>query len=191
MDGLVLASASPRRVALLARLGIAPEAIDPADIDETPQRGERPRAHAARLAGEKAAAVAVRHPGRFVLAADTVVAAGARILPKAEDETAARACLTLLSGRRHRVHTAVALVAPDGQLHAAASESAVAFHRLTAADIDALLAAGDWRGKAGGYAIQGAAEAHVRWLAGSYSGIMGLPLAETRRLLLRAGLAFG
>ncbi|GGI83978.1 Maf-like protein [Polymorphobacter multimanifer] len=188
---LILASASPRRVALLARLGITPAAIDPADIDETPHKAEPPRAHAARLAREKALAVAVRHPGQFVLAADTVVAVGARILPKAEDEATARRCLTLMSGRRHRVHTAVALVTPDAALRETASESQVIFHRLAATDLDALIAAGDWQGKAGGYALQGAAEAHIRWIAGSWSGIVGLPLSETRRLLLRAGFPLG
>jgi septum formation protein len=184
---LILASASPRRVALLGRLGITPAAIDPADIDETPHKAEPPRGHAARLAREKAAAVSARRPGHFVLAADTVVAVGARILPKAVDEAVARGCLSLMSGRRHRVYTAVALVSPNGELREVASESQVIFHRLTAQDIDALIAAGDWHGKAGGYALQGAAEAHIRWLAGSWSGIVGLPLAETRRLLLRAG----
>ncbi len=188
---LVLASASPRRVALLGRLGIVPAAIDPADIDETPLKAKPPRAHAARMAREKAAATGLRHAGQFVLAADTVVAVGARILPKAEDETTARRCLMLLSGRRHRVHTAVVVIAPDGSVHAAASESQVIFHRLADADLDLLIAAGDWQGKAGGYALQGAAEAHIRWLAGSWSGIVGLPLAETRRLLLRVGYPLG
>ena len=184
---LVLASASPRRQALLARLGIVPDGIDPADLDETPLKAERPAAHAVRLARDKAALVATRHPGCFVLAADTVVAAGARILPKAEDEATARACLTLLSGRRHRVVTAVAVLDPAGRLHEVRAESIVIFHRLCHADLEALIMAGDWQGKAGGYALQGAAEAHVRWMAGSWSGVVGLPLAETRRLLLRAG----
>lgn len=191
MPPLVLASASPRRTALLARLGITPNLIDPADIDESPRNAEPPRAHAARLAHEKAVAVAARHSNTWVLAADTVVAVGTRILPKAEDEATARACLALMSGRRHRVHTAVTLIAPDGTAHSAASESQVIFHRLAAADLDALIAASDWQGKAGGYALQGAAEAHIRWLAGSWSGIVGLPLAETRRLLLRAGYPLG
>jgi septum formation protein len=187
----VLASASPRRVALLARLGITASTIDPANIDETPHKAEPPRAHAARLAHEKATAVAARHSGAWVLAADTVVAVGTRILPKAEDEATARACLALMSGRRHRVHTAVTLITPDGTQRSTASESQVIFHRLTPADIDSLIAAGDWQGKAGGYALQGAAEAHIRWLAGSWSGIVGLPLAETRRLLLSAGYPLG
>ena len=191
MPPFVLASASPRRVALLARLGITPDGIDPANIDETSHKAEPPRAHAARLALEKASAVAARHSGAWVLAADTVVAVGTRILPKAEDEATARACLALVSGRRHRVHTAVTLITPDGAAHSTASESQVIFHRLTPPDVDALIAAGDWQGKAGGYALQGAAEAHIRWLAGSWSGIVGLPLAETRRLFLRAGYPLG
>jgi septum formation protein len=191
LSGLVLASASPRRLALIGRLGITPAAVDAADLDETPHKGERPRAHAARLAREKALAVAARHAGHYVLAADTVVAVGARILPKAEDEITARACLALMSGRRHHVSTAVALVAPDGRLYEVPSESIVIFHRLTLQDVDALIAAGDWQGKAGGYALQGAAEAFVRWMAGSWSGIVGLPLSETRRLLARAGFPLG
>ncbi|KPF63314.1 septum formation inhibitor Maf [alpha proteobacterium AAP81b] len=180
---LVLASASPRRVELLARLGVVPDAIDPADIDESPGKAELPRPHAERLAAAKARAVAARHPGALVLAADTVVAAGRRILPKAEDEATARQCLSLLSGRRHRVFTGVAVVSPEGGLRARLSETIVTFHRLVAADIDALIAAGDWRGKAGGYALQGAAEAWIRAIAGSWSGVVGLPLAETRLLL--------
>jgi septum formation protein len=191
LSTLILASASPRRVALLARLGITPAAIDPADIDETPFKAERPGAHAIRLAQTKAERVASRHPGQFVLAADTVVAVGARILPKAEDEKTARACLALMSGRRHHVITAVALVCPDGRLRESRSESTVIFHRLTAAAIDTLIKAEDWQGKAGGYALQGAAEAHVRWMAGSWSGIVGLPLAQTRQLLASAAYPLG
>jgi septum formation protein len=185
--GLILASASPRRVALLARLGITPAAIDPADIDETPGKTELPRAHAERLAAEKCAVVAARHPGQHVLAADTVVGIGRRILPKAEDEATARACLELLSGRRHRVTTAVAVADSLGKIRRRTSETIVTFHRLDAAAIDALIAAGDWRGKAGGYALQGSAESWVRWLSGSWSGVVGLPLAETRTLLKASG----
>jgi septum formation protein len=184
---LILASASPRRVDLLARLGVVPDAIDPADIDETPLPGELPRAHALRLATEKCACVAARHPASLVLAADTVVGVGRRILPKAEDEATARACLGLLSGRRHRVVTAVASADADGRVRYRVSETIVAFHRLDGAAIDALIAAGDWQGKAGGYALQGAAEAWVRWLSGSWSGVVGLPLAETRLLLKASG----
>ncbi|WP_188764332.1 Maf family protein [Sandarakinorhabdus glacialis] len=188
---LILASASPRRTALLARLGIEPAAIDPADIDETPcntgAKTEIPRDHAERLALAKCAAVAARHPGAMVLAADTVVGVGRRILPKAEDEATARTCLALLSGRRHRVFTAVAIAAADGQIRLRTSETQVIFHRLDANAIDALIAAGDWRGKAGGYALQGAAEAWIRWISGSWSGVVGLPLSETRLLLKASG----
>ena len=186
--GLILASASPRRVELLGRLGIVPDTIDPADIDETPGKTETPRAHAERLAREKCAAVAARHPGALVLAADTVVGVGRRILPKAEDEATARACLALLSGRRHRVFTAVAVADAEGAIRERVSETVVIFHRLDAAAIAALIAAGDWRGKAGGYALQGAAEAYVRFIGGSWSGVVGLPLAETRTLLKASGL---
>jgi septum formation protein len=184
---LVLASASPRRLDLLARLGVVPDAVDPADLDEAVQPGEQPRAHAARLAREKAALVASRHAGAVVLAADTVVAAGRRILPKAEDAQTARRCLSLLSGRRHRVLTAVTVIDADGRSRERLSESIVTFQRLTPADIDWLIARGDWQGKAGGYAIQGAAEAFVRSLTGSFSGVVGLPLNETRLLLAAAG----
>ena len=184
---VVLASASPRRVELLARLGLVPAAIDPADIDETPGKGEAPRVHAERLARTKCAAVAARHPGAIVLAADTVVGVGRRILPKAEDEATARACLALLSGRRHRVFTAVAAADAAGVIRQRLSETVVIFHRLTPGDIEALIVAGDWQGKAGGYALQGAAEAYVRFIGGSWSGVVGLPLAETRALLKASG----
>jgi septum formation protein len=184
---LVLASASPRRLDLLARLGVVPDAVDPADLDETVWPGELPRDHARRLAREKALAVAARHPGSIIMAADTVVAAGRRILPKAQDEATARACLALLSGRRHRVLTALAVVDGAGRLRERLSESIVTFQRLTAADIDWLIARGDWQGKAGGYAIQGAAEAFVRALQGSHSGVMGLPLNDARLLLAASG----
>jgi septum formation protein len=184
---IILASASPRRIALLGRLGVEPAAIDPADIDETPAKGEIPRAHAERLARAKCAAVAARHPGSIVIAADTVVGVGRRILPKAEDEATARACLTLLSGRRHRVFTAVAIADADGTIRQRLSETVVIFHRLAPADIEMLIAAGDWQGKAGGYALQGAAEAFVRFIGGSWSGVVGLPLADTRALLKASG----
>jgi nucleoside triphosphate pyrophosphatase len=184
---LVLASASPRRVALLVRLGLTPDEIDPAEIDETVIAGEVPADHARRLALVKCATVAKRHAGALVLAADTVVAAGRRILPKAEDEATARRCLELLSGRRHRVLSAVALASPDGRVRHRLSTSIVRFKRLSADEIDGYLAGGDWHGKAGGYAIQGAAEALIQRIDGSHSGIVGLPLAETRALLLAAG----
>ncbi len=188
---LILASASPRRLDLLARIGVVPDAVDPAHIDETAARAEPPIAHARRLAAGKAVATAARHPDALVLGADTVVAAGTRILPKAEDEATARACLTLLSGRRHRVHTAVTLVLPGGKARHRLSTSIVAFKALTAAEIDGYLAAGEWHGKAGGYAIQGSAEGWVRFLSGSHSGVIGLPLFDTRALLVSAGIAIG
>jgi septum formation protein len=158
---LILASASPRRLALLAQIGITPDDIVATAIDETPRKGELPRLLAQRLARAKAAAAA--RPGCFVLAADTVVAVGRRILPKAETAAQARQCLALLSGRRHSVLTAVVLVAPDGRQAERVVDSAVAFARLTPAQLDAYLAGGEWAGKAGGYAIQGAAAAHIRF----------------------------
>ena len=185
---LILASASPRRRELLARLGIEPSAIAATDLDESPHPGEQPRAHAVRLAAEKARAAAALSPGAFVLAGDTVVGVGRRILPKAEDEATARACLALLSGRRHRVFSAVALSDPGGKLRQALSETSLRFKRLSPSEIDAYIAGGEWRGKAGGYAIQGAAEGFCLWLQGSHSGVMGLPLYETRKLLIAAGL---
>lgn len=185
---LVLASGSPRRAELIGRLGVVPTAIDPADIDETPRKGELPAPYAARVAEEKAALVAARHPGAAVLGADTVVAAGRRILPKTDDEAEARACLKLLSGRRHRVHSAITLIDAAGVARHRLSTSIVRFKRLTEAEIETYLAAGDWRGKAGAYAIQGYAESWVAMLIGSHSGVMGLPLFETRALLDAAGL---
>ena len=189
MPRLILASASPRRLDLLARIGIVPDAVDPADIDETPLPGELPPVHAARIAAAKAAVVAARHPGCVILAADTVVACGRRILPKAGDEATARQCLTLLSGRRHRVHSAVSVIDATGRARHRLSTTIVTFKRLEAAEIAAYLAGGEWSGKAGGYAIQGAAEAFVRFLAGSHSGVVGLPLYETRTLLIGGGIA--
>jgi septum formation protein len=188
---LVLASSSPRRLELLARLGIVPDRVLPADIDETPRRDELPRTLALRLAESKAAAataaLAPSDPS-LVLAADTVVGVGRRILPKAETEAEARRCLALLSGRRHRVLTGVALRTPaDGRLRTRVVESAVAFQRLTDQQIDAYIASGEWHGKAGGYAIQGRAEAMVRFLSGSWSNIVGLPLFETAQLLRGVG----
>ncbi|MFA9201592.1 MAG: nucleoside triphosphate pyrophosphatase [Cypionkella sp.] len=184
---LILASASPRRRELLARLGVAPARVVAADIDETPRTGELPRVYAARMARGKAAAAA--GDGAFVLAGDTVVAAGRRILPKVEDEATARACLELLSGRRHRVLSAIALRAPDGTVRERLSETQVRFKRLSEQEIAAYLAGGEWHGKAGGYAIQGAAEGLIAWIAGSHSGVVGLPLFETRALLRAAGFA--
>jgi septum formation protein len=186
---LVLASASPRRLDLLAQIALPPDLVDPADIDETPQALESPAHHALRLAVAKATLVASRHGGAFVLGADTVVACGRRILPKPEDEAAARACLVLLSGRRHRVHGAIALVTPAGRLVTRAVQSAVTFKRLSDDEIADYLGSGEWRGKAGGYAIQGRAARFVRMLGGSYSNVVGLPLYETAQLLAGTGYA--
>jgi septum formation protein len=182
---LVLASASPRRLDLLARIGVTPDAVVPAEIDETAHHSERPADYACRMAAEKAAAV--REPDALILAADTVVAAGRRILPKCETEAQARAALTLLSGRRHRVHSAVTLIDAVGVARHRLSTTIVAFKRFGADELDAYIAAGEWRGKAGGYAIQGRAEALVRMISGSHSGVVGLPLFETRALLRAAG----
>jgi septum formation protein len=184
---LVLASGSPRRVDLLARLGIVPDRILPSEIDETPLKDELPRQLAARLARAKALAVVPQAPDALVLAADTVVGVGRRILPKAETEEEARACLALLSGRRHRVQTGVALALPDGRVLARLVETAVTFQRLTQQQVDAYVASGEWQGKAGGYAIHQSAEVFVRFLSGSHSNVVGLPLHETAQLLRGIG----
>jgi septum formation protein len=184
---LVLASASPRRLELLAQIGVVPDVVDPADIDETPLRGELPAAHVLRLAGEKVERVTPRHPAAFVLAADTVVACGRRILPKPADEKTARRCLELLSGRRHRVHSGLALATPEGQVTIRRVDSQVAFKRLSNEELAAYLASGEWRDKAGGYAIQGRAAALIRFISGSYSNVVGLPLFETAQLLAGRG----
>jgi septum formation protein len=186
---LILASASPRRLELLTRLGVTPDAVVPAEIDEAPRKAEIPDRYACRMAAEKAAAVG--EPGTIVLAADTVVAAGRRILPKTECEEEAREALLLLSGRRHRVHSAVAVTDSEGRTRFRLSTSTVAFKRLSEAEVQSYLDSGEWRGKAGGYAIQGRAEALVRMLSGSHSGVMGLPLYETRALLRAAGYPLG
>jgi septum formation protein len=183
----VLASASPRRLDLLRQIGIEPDSIDPADLNEAAKSDETPRLLAGRLSREKARLVAGRSPGAYVLAADTVVTVGRRVLPKAQTAEEARLCLELLSGRAHRVLTGVALIAPDGREAARLSETRLHFKRLTDAEIDAYLAGGEWRGKAGGYAIQGAAGAFVMALQGSYSGVVGLPLYETLGLLVGLG----
>lgn len=180
---LILASASPRRKDLLAQIGVVPDAIDPAAIDETPAIGETPLHYAARIAEAKTRTVAQRHTGARVLGADTVVACGRRILPKAESEAQARTCLELLSGRRHRVVGGVCLLAPDGKARCRVVTTVVAFKRLTVSEIDAYIVGGEWHGKAGGYAIQGRAAAFVRFLSGSYSNVVGLPLFETAALL--------
>ncbi len=184
---LILASASPRRLELLRQIGLEPEAVVPADIDETPLKRELPPQLARRLARAKAVAVARLRPDAVVLAADSVVAVGRRALPKTEDAEEAKRYLSLLSGRRHRVHAAVAVIAPDGRFAERLVTSIVAFKRLTEAEIAGYLATGEWCDKAGAYAIQGRAAAFVRFLSGSYSGVVGLPLAETAALLAGLG----
>jgi septum formation protein len=190
---LVLASASPRRVALLDRVNLTPDLLNPADVDETPLRRETPRRHAIRLAELKAEtarqAPLVKDLGgnAFVLGADTVVGLGRRILPKALTREEAEQCLALLSGRSHWVYSAVCLIDPKGGKNTRISESKVRLKRLSRQDMKTYLDSEEWRGKAGGYAIQGRAEAFIRYLSGSYSGVMGLPLHETILLLQGAG----
>jgi septum formation protein len=184
---LVLASASPRRLELLARIGVVPDHVAPTDIDETPLKAELPRLLAARLARGKAEAAAAAAPGAMVLAADTVVGVGRRILGKPADEAEARRFLGLLSGRRHRVMTGVCLVRPDGRRSERLVTTILAFQRLTAAQIEDFVATGEWRGVAGGYQIQKRAEVFVRFLSGSHSNVVGLPLFETAQLLRGAG----
>ena len=184
---LVLASASPRRLDLLARIGVVPDAVAPADIDESVPKGELPREHAVRLACEKAAAVAEREGDALVLAADTVVAVGRRILPKVEDEATLRACMKLLSGRRHRVMTGVALAEPGKPVRSRLVETIIAIKRLSDEEIDYYAGHGEWHGKAGGYALQGYGEVYVRYIAGSWSNVVGLPVGETRLMLKAAG----
>jgi septum formation protein len=184
---LILASASPRRLDLLARIGVVPDAVVPAEIDESVPNGELPRDHALRLAREKAQAISQSEPDALVLAADTVVAVGRRILPKVEDEATLRACMKLLSGRRHRVLTGVALAVPGAGIRERLGETMIAMKRLSDDEIDYYAGHGEWRGKAGGYALQGYGEVYVRHIAGSYSNVVGLPLAETRLLLKSSG----
>jgi septum formation protein len=190
---LVLASGSPRRVMLINQAGIEPDALRPADIDETPKRGELPRACANRLARAKAEAALEllrmddELKGSYILSADTVVAVGRRILPKAELLDEANQCLRLLSGRNHRVHTAVCLVTPGEAFRQRLVETRVRFKRLSEEDIEAYLASGEWRGKAGGYAAQGLAGSFIVKIVGSYTNIVGLPLYETATLLSGEG----
>jgi septum formation protein len=190
---LILASASVRRLELLQQIGLDPDALIPADLDETPNRGELPRVLAARLAAEKAEAaakIAAQRPeleGAFLVAADTVVAVGRRILPKCEVVDEATQCLRLLSGRVHRVYTGVTLITPKGGRRRRLVESRVRFKRFSSDEIEAYLASGEWRGKAGGYAIQGLAGSVVVKLVGSYTGVVGLPLYETLSLLAGEG----
>jgi septum formation protein len=184
---LVLASASPRRKALLMQIGIEPDAIDPADLDETPRPGELPAQYATRIAIEKSETVAARQRDAWVLAADTVVACGRRILPKAEDPDAARRCLRQLSGRAHRVYGGVVIRSSSGTVRRRLVQTVVRVKRLDAAEIDAYIRSGEWEGKAGGYAIQGRAAAFIRSINGSYSNVVGLPLFEVAQMLKGLG----
>jgi len=185
---LILASASPRRLDLLRQVGIVPDQVLPAEIDETPRRGELPAALVLRLAEAKARAVATMNEGAWILGADTVVACGRRILPKPDDEAAARCCLALLSGRRHRVFGGVCVIDAQGGGHLRRTMTAVGFKRLSQVEIDDYISSGEWRGKAGAYAIQGLAGAFVTGVTGSYFNVVGLPLYETLTLL--EGLGF-
>lgn len=183
---LVLASTSPRRLDLLAQIGVTPDLIAAADVDETPQKAELPRQLAARLALAKAQTLKARYADSIVLAADTVVACGRRILPKAETAAQARVCLGLLSGRQHQVLTGLVVIGADGALYRRVSLTRVSFRRLHLDDINHYIALGEWRGKAGGYAIQGYAGCFVRGMNGAYSNVVGLPLLETAHLLRAA-----
>lgn len=188
-QSLVLASASPRRIELLAQIGIEPAFLQPADIDETPQRLEHPRSLAKRLSRQKAEKAKEKlqndadYKSAFILAADTVVGVGRQVLPKAESEDVALDCLRLLSGRAHKVFTGVCLITPKGSVRQVLVESRVRFDRLSRRQMDAYISSGEWRGKAGGYAIQGLAGSFIVKLVGSYSNIVGLPLHETQALL--------
>lgn len=186
-SSLILASASPRRLDLLKQIGITPQEIIPADIDETPQKGELPRDLAVRLAREKAESVQKTRKcdsaESFILAADTVVACGRRILPKAENEQQARNCLALLSGRRHHVYGGICLITPAGKITTRLCDTSVKFKRLGPQDIETYIAGGEWQGKAGGYAIQGLAAVYISFLQGSYSNVVGLSLYDTMQLL--------
>ena len=190
MSRLILASTSPRRRDLLARLGVTPDDIVAPEIDESPLPGEAPRAYALRLAAAKAQAVP-RAPGDIVIAGDTAIALGRRILPPADDETIQRRLLHRLSGRRHHCLSAVCVIDGAGRPRARLADTILAFKRLSDAEIDRYIASGEGLGKAGGYAIQGRAEAFVRFLSGSHSGVIGLPLFETRALLEASGVALG
>lgn len=180
---MILASASPRRVQLLGQLGITPSQIIPADIDETPLKGELPLPYVQRVAEGKASAIAAKHPGQLILSADTVVALGRRILGKAEDEATAREYLQRMSGRRHRVHTCVCVIDEAGKLRSKIATTLVRFSCITPAMLDDYITSGEWNGKAGGYAIQGKAGAFIPFISGSHSNVVGLPLYETAQLL--------
>lgn len=184
---LILASTSPRRLDLLKQVGIVPDQVAPADIDETPLKSEMPTAYVARLAAEKAAAVSAQHAGCFILAADTTVAVGRRILGKAADEKELRAFLGLMSGRRHRVITGVSIIAPNGKQRTFTVSSVVRFKRLSEADIREYIASNEWQGKAGGYGAQGLAAKYIPFISGSFSNIVGLPIHETAQTLESLG----
>lgn len=184
---LILASASPRRLSLLADIGITPDQVRPADIDETPFKAERPRDLALRLAVEKGEVIVAQEPDALVLSADTVVSCGRRVLPKAKTEKDVRDCLALLSGRRHHVMTGVALYLPDGTCINKICDSTVSFKRLINDEIESYVATGEGIGKAGGYAIQSHAACFIKFISGSYSNIVGLPLYEITQALQRAG----
>ncbi|MDY0873349.1 Maf family protein [Dongia rigui] len=188
-SAFILASASPRRLDLLKQIGVIPSAVDAPHIDEAALPRELPAAYARRIASEKLAAVHPRHAGAFVLAADTVVALGRRILPKAEDAVTARRCLELLSGRRHKVIGGIAIAAPSGQSILRVVRTDVVFKRLSTAEIERYIASEEWHGKAGGYAVQGLAAAFIPSIAGSYSNIVGLSLSDVYAML--TGLGFG
>ncbi|PHQ67681.1 MAG: septum formation protein Maf [Robiginitomaculum sp.] len=188
---LILASASPRRRELLARMGVVPDSIVPADFNEDPHKGEIPKPHALRLAIGKAQAIAPKHKGAFILSADTVVGVGRRILPKAEDVETAKHCLDLLSGRAHRVFTGVCLIAPDGREISRVVETRLKMKRLSDIEMTLYLDSGEWDGKAGGYGIQGLAGAFISHISGSYSNVVGLPVFETRNMLIGAGFLNG
>ncbi len=187
MSSLILASASPRRVQLLEQVGIKPDQIIPADIDETPQKNEPPRDLAQRLAIGKAQAIAEQHKDAYILAADTVVGCGSMILDKAEDEAYARMCLNKLSGRRHHVYGGIALITPDGKLIKRLVDTVVQFKSLTPSEIETYIKSGEWDGKAGGYAIQGMAERYIKFIRGSYSNVVGLSLYDTMQILTGVG----
>lgn len=180
---LILASASPRRLQLLDQLNITPDQIIPADIDETPLKSELPRDHALRLAQRKAEKIVTNHPNTFILAADTVVACGRRILPKAENEQQARHCLTLLSGRRHHVYGGICIITDQGKIITRLIDTVVKFKTLTPQEIESYIQSGEWDGKAGGYAIQGLAAGYISFLQGSYSNVVGLSLYDIMQIL--------
>ena len=186
---LILASASPRRVQLLEQIGITPSDIIPADIDETPLKDEKPRDLALRLAAEKARAVAATQTDAYILAADTVVACGRRVLDKTETEEEARKCLSRLSGRRHHVYGGIALITPAGALHTRLVDTVVQMKRLTRAEIDSYIKSEEWQGVAGGYAIQGRAAGFIKFIRGSYSNVVGLSLYDTMILLDGCGFS--